>query len=245
MRPPKYGKLYLWYVRGINTSYEKYKISCCLLPRQLSCSRRHNRRGITDVFKLTAIRLTKGFGTALYMRFKVVTLGGYIYRSDIIDRHIRSITSQALTIARPELSLLIPLMRCLRQFLDLRKLKFLLWEGGVDALSIVGANVVDLGEISLLYHRIPDESQQVGCVANSVLPLSIAHNAAPKLFRLVIVTLLTFMPVVALAGNDIVANEVWCLCNVWTKFVREAVWHVLLIAGMVGINAHLAIEVQG
>ena len=52
------------------------------------------------------------------------------------------------------------------------------------------------------------------------------------------------MPVVALARDDVITHNVWCLCNIWTEFVRKAVGDILLVARMVGVNAHLAVEGQ-
>lgn len=73
-----------------------------------------------------------------------------------------------------------------------------------------------------------NELQHVPRVLDSVLPLLLSHDTRPKLCSLCVVVLLALVPVVALAADDVVRNLVWCLSDIWSELVREAVGRVLL-----------------
>ena len=49
---------------------------------------------------------------------------------------------------------------------------------------------------------------------------------------------------VAFAADNVVGDGVRCLGGVRTKLVLEAVRRILRVASMVGIDTHLAVEVQ-
>jgi hypothetical protein len=51
--------------------------------------------------------------------------------------------------------------------------------------------------------------------------------------------------VVALSADNIVADNIWCLSNIRTELMRKAVRRILLVAGMVRIDTHLTVEVEG
>jgi hypothetical protein len=99
-----------------------------------------------------------------------------------------------------------------------------------------GATYLDIGVLDKLEH--------VEGVGDGVLPPLGGHDPSPQFLGLVVLVLLCLVPVVALAAHDVIRHLVGCLRDIWTELVREAVWHVLLVAGMVGINTHLTIELQ-
>lgn len=70
------------------------------------------------------------------------------------------------------------------------------------------------------------------------------HDTPVKFRSLCILTLLAFMRVMGLPGNNVVGDRVRGLGSVRSEGMFEAVRHVLLVAGMVGIDAHWSVEVE-
>lgn len=56
---------------------------------------------------------------------------------------------------------------------------------------------------------------------------------------------LALVIVVALAGHNVIGDLVGCLSDIWAEFVDEAIWCDLLVVGMIGIDTHWAVEVDG
>ena len=77
-----------------------------------------------------------------------------------------------------------------------------------------------------------------------MFPRGIAHDALVQLRGLGVLALLALMRVMALARDDIVRHGVRRLGDVGSEGVFEAVGHVLLVAGMIGVSAHRAVEIQ-
>lgn len=78
----------------------------------------------------------------------------------------------------------------------------------------------------------------------SVLSCSITHDTPIKFRGLRIFTLLAFMRVMGLPRNDVVGDSVGRLSSVRSEGILEAVRHVLLATGMVGIDAHCSVKVE-
>lgn len=78
----------------------------------------------------------------------------------------------------------------------------------------------------------------------SVLSCGIVHDTPVEFRGLRIFTLLAFMRVMGLPGDNIVGDRVGSLGSVGSEGMLEAVRHVLLVAGMVGIGAHRSVEVE-
>jgi hypothetical protein len=53
------------------------------------------------------------------------------------------------------------------------------------------------------------------------------------------------MAIVALSRDNIVANLIRRFGSIGSEYMREAIGHILLIARMIGIDAHLFIEIKG
>jgi hypothetical protein len=71
-------------------------------------------------------------------------------QSLVIDGHGRGIADQLLAVARAELLLLVPDVRIDGELFDLGERKFLLWQEVIDALGVVGCNVVHLRKVFFL-----------------------------------------------------------------------------------------------
>jgi len=89
-----------------------------------------------------------------------------------------------------------------------------------------------------------DKLEHVEGVGDGMLPPFRRHDPAPQLLGLVVLVLLRLMPVVALATHNIVGDLVRRLGNIRAELVCEAVGVVLLVSCMVGIDTHLAIELE-
>jgi hypothetical protein len=92
---------------------------------------------------------------------------------------------------------------------------------------------------------VPNKLEHVTRILDCVLTLLLGKNPAPKLLCLSVLRLLTLMVVVALTTHNVITDDIRCLSNIWSKLVRKTVRRILLVASMVGINAHLTVEVEG
>lgn len=84
---------------------------------------------------------------------KVITVSTGITsdsQSLVIDRHRRRVANQLLSVAGAELLLFVPKVRINGQFLNFRKGEIFLGQKVVDALSVVGRDVVHLCEVLFL-----------------------------------------------------------------------------------------------
>ena len=77
-----------------------------------------------------------------------------------------------------------------------------------------------------------------------MLPGGIAHDTPVQLRSLGIFALLALVRVMAFARDYIVRHGIRRLSDIRSKAVFEAVRHVLLVAGMVGVGSHRTIKVQ-
>ena len=75
------------------------------------------------------------------------------FQSLIVNRHGWGIADKLLSVARTELLLLVPKVRILGELLNLGEGEVLLGQEIVNALCIVGRDVVDLGKVLLLIGR--------------------------------------------------------------------------------------------
>jgi len=89
-----------------------------------------------------------------------------------------------------------------------------------------------------------DKLEHVEGVGDGMLPPFRRHDPAPQLLSLVVLVFLCLMPVVALAAHNVVRDLVRRLGNIGAELVREAVGVVLLVSCVVGIDTHLAIELE-
>jgi hypothetical protein len=92
--------------------------------------------------------------------------------------------------------------------------------------------------------RACDELQHIPRVLYRVVSLCLRKHSRPQIFRLVVVVLLSFVPVVALTADDVVGYLIRRFGNVWSELVSVTVGCVLLVACMVCICPHLSIEVE-
>lgn len=120
-------------------------------------SSRQHRSKLLRTHVALAIRdpfLPMGYYSARYLRKHSHPI---LIKTSVVDWPTWRISSQSRTIRRPELLLLEPHVCRFRQLLDFREGEFRLGVRArkevVDALSIVGTNVVHLCEVLLLFGR--------------------------------------------------------------------------------------------
>ena len=112
-------------------------------------------------------------------------------------------------------------------------------------MRVLGRDVIDLAEVALLDERELDVAQHVGRVLVGVHAGVVVHDTAVQLARLVVLGQLALVAVVRFAGDDVIRDLVRRLGGVGAEFVLEAVGHVLRVAGVIAVDAHGAVEVEG
>lgn len=157
-------------------------------------------------------------------------------------------SNQSVTLVRSQDGLLVEGRRVFGHLFNLGEVELVdLWlELGqvIDTSCILWRNVVDLGQVFLHNDSVIDVRHHLGGVGVQVLALLVGHNTKVELARLVVFAELALVVVVTLAGDDIVGDLVGCLCNIGAELVGERVGVVLLVACMVSIHTHCAIEVD-
>ena len=78
----------------------------------------------------------------------------------------------------------------------------------------------------------------------SVLSCSIIHDTPIEFRGLRVFALLTFVRVMRLPRDDVIGDRVWRLGSVRSEGMLEAVRHVLLVTGMVGVGTHRSVKVE-
>ena len=78
----------------------------------------------------------------------------------------------------------------------------------------------------------------------SMLSRFVVHNTPVQLSSLLVLRLLRLVRIMGLARNDIVRDGIRGFGGIGPECVLKAVGHVLLAASMVGIHAHLSVEVE-
>jgi hypothetical protein len=87
--------------------------------------------------------------------------------------------------------------------------------------------------------------QQFCSVATRILPLLLIHDLLPKGSGLIVVISLSFVPEMAFTADNVITEDIRCPNNIRVEFVCKAVWRILLVSGMICVDAELTIEVQG
>lgn len=165
--------------------------------------------------------------------------------SHVVDRSRRRIANQTILRGRrPELLLLCNGGRILAPLLHLGEVELLLRQQVVHAPRILWRDVVDLCEIAGLDLREADELQEVRCVLVQMLSRRGSHDASVQLPSLIILGWFPFVPVVGFPRDDVITDLVRCLGGIGSELVDEAVWYVLWISGVVGIDAQLSVKVE-
>lgn len=114
----------------------------------------------------------------------------------------------------------------------------------IHPLGVLGRNVVDLRQILLRNDRIVDMAEHQSRVRVQILPPGVVHHALVQIASLGVLVDFAFVVVVALARDDVIGHFVWRFRDVWAEFIGEAVGCILLVAGVIAIDAHLTVEVE-
>ena len=163
----------------------------------------------------------------------------------IIDWIRRRKSNQPIVLPGPELGLFIRFLRPLRPLLYLLERELLLRQQIIHRPRVFGSDVIHLRQILHLNLGMPDEGERVRRVLMRVLPRPVVHDAVVELAGLIVFGELAFVRVMRFARDDIVGYGVWGFGHVRAELVGEAVRYVLRVAGMVAVNAHLTVEVEG
>jgi len=168
---------------------------------------------------------------------------------------------KTLLTARSELRLLEEFLSGLRKLFNLGEGKLLLWQEIIHSFRVFRGDVVDLRQVLLLQRSLADRVSDTGSVGSHldngvvhfchhlgrvlmrVVSGFIAHHTFIELRSLGIFALLTFMRIVALPRDDGVGYGVGSFGSIRPESVLEAVRHILLVAGVIRINAHRAVKV--
>lgn len=114
----------------------------------------------------------------------------------------------------------------------------------VDATRIFRRNTVNLRQIRLRNDRIVDMRQHLRRVRVQIRARLVVHDTLIQLARLVVLAELALVVVVGLARDDVVRDFVRRFRDFGRELVGEAVRRVLLAAGVVGVDAHGAVNVE-
>jgi hypothetical protein len=165
----------------------------------------------------------------------------------LVERLLRHEASQPIILIRPELRLLLHRRRILALLLHLAEIILLVLEVRkiVHGARILRINAVDLRQVPLRNDRVVDVRQHLSRVGVQRFASLVVHDALVELARLVVFGEFAFVVVVALARDDVVGDFVGGFGGVGAEFVREGVGGVLFAAGVVGVEAHGAIDVYG
>ena len=160
---------------------------------------------------------------------------------------LRRKAHQPIPLIRPKLSLLVKQRRLLAQLLHLAKVKLVLFKLGkvIHGPRVLGRNVVNLRKVLFLDDRVINMRQHLRRILMQILTRLLAHNAPVQIPGLVVLADFPFVVIMALARDDVVRDFVRRLGDVGPVLVREAVGRILLVARVVGVDAHGAVEVDG
>ena len=178
-------------------------------------------------------------------QFVMVSTSCYLVFLQLVERLLRHKSSQPVVLIRPKLRLLLHRRRILALRLNLAEVKLLMLEVRqiVHPARVLRRNAVDLRQVSLRDDGVVDVREHLGCVGVQRRAGLVVHDALVELAWLVVLAELALVVVVALAADDGVGDLVGCFGGVGAELVCEAVWQVLLAAGVVGVDAHGAIDV--
>jgi len=165
----------------------------------------------------------------------------------VVNGHWRSVADQPIVLAaRHELGRLGHCWGVLRLLLDLGEIKLLLLQQIIYGLCVGWLDTVLLSEILVLDDWLGDLAKHNRRVGVEVVTGLVVHDVLVQVAWLIVLGDLSLVVVVRFAADDIVGDLIWCFGGVGAELGHgyEGVGGVLRVAGVVGIDTHLAIEVK-